>query len=102
MNVGDACVFPEAAAPANCADPVISRPSTMFMAKYGAIFIMSPEGQAALHLRRTGNAQPHFNIGAMSRRRSRCRHWTSNARSWLRSSGGSQLRTPLSPRLSMA
>jgi type I restriction enzyme S subunit len=65
VNVGDACVFPETAAPANCADLVISRPSTMFTAKYGAIFIMSPEGQAALHLRRTGNAQPHFNIGAM-------------------------------------
>lgn len=65
VNVGDACIFPEAAAPANCADLVIARPSTMFTAKYGAIFIMSPEGQAALHLRRTGNAQPHFNIGAM-------------------------------------
>ncbi len=67
VNVGDACIFPKSMAPANCSDLVISRPTSLFLAKYGAIYIASPSGQAALHLRRTGNAQPHFNIGAMEK-----------------------------------
>jgi type I restriction enzyme, S subunit len=65
VNVGDSCVYPVGSPEANCADLVITRPAPGFHPSFGAIFVNSPTGKAALYLKRTGNAQPHFNIGAM-------------------------------------
>jgi type I restriction enzyme S subunit len=64
-NVGNACEFPYEVGEANCSDLVITRPSTGFLAKYGAIYIVSPSGKIALRLKRTGNTLSHFNVGAM-------------------------------------
>jgi type I restriction enzyme S subunit len=64
-NTGDCCVFPSESGEANCADLVITRPLPGLEPAYAAIYINSPVGQAALDLRQTGMAQPHFNIGAM-------------------------------------
>jgi type I restriction enzyme S subunit len=64
-NTGDCCVFPHEVGEANCADLVITRPLSGLNAKYGALYVNSPEGQARLILNQTGIAQPHFNIGAM-------------------------------------
>jgi type I restriction enzyme S subunit len=65
VNVGDSCVYPVGSPEANCADLVITRAAQGFHPSFGAIFVNSPTGKAALYLKRTGNAQPHFNIGAM-------------------------------------
>ena len=64
-NTGDCCVFPRGMEEANCADLVITRPLSGLCAEYGAMYVASPIGQAAIGLRQTGIAQPHFNIGAM-------------------------------------
>ena len=64
-NTGDCCVFPRDMPEANCADLVITRPLSGLCAEYGAMYVASPIGQAAIGLRQTGIAQPHFNIGAM-------------------------------------
>jgi type I restriction enzyme S subunit len=64
-NTGDCCVFPRGMEEANCADLVITRPLFGLCAEYGAMYVASPIGQAAIGLRQTGIAQPHFNIGAM-------------------------------------
>lgn len=64
-NTGDCCVFPRDMEPANCADLVITRPLSGLCADFGSMYIVSPIGQAAIGLRQTGIAQPHFNIGAM-------------------------------------
>ena len=64
-NTGDCCVFPRGMEAANCADLVITRPLSGLCAEYGAMYVASPIGQAAIGLRQTGIAQPHFNIGAM-------------------------------------
>jgi type I restriction enzyme S subunit len=64
-NTGDCCVFPRCMPEANCADLVITRPLSGLCAEYGAMYVASPIGQAAIGLRQTGIAQPHFNIGAM-------------------------------------
>src|ERR1019366_1764925 len=64
-NTGDCCVYPSIVGPANCADLVVTRPLSGLLSEYGAIYVASPDGQARIGLRRTGIAQPHFNIGAM-------------------------------------
>jgi type I restriction enzyme S subunit len=64
-NTGDCCVFPRGFPEANCADLVITRPLSCLCAEFAAVYISSPFGQAAIGLRQTGIAQPHFNIGAM-------------------------------------
>ena len=64
-NVGDCCVYPYEAGLANCSDVVISRPLEGLLADFGALFINTPDAQTTLGLRTVGNAQAHFNIGAM-------------------------------------
>jgi type I restriction enzyme S subunit len=66
-NIGEACVYPEAEGPGNCADLVVTRLVASMDRAYVVAYLNSPIGRSRVLGKQTGSALPHFNVGAMSR-----------------------------------
>lgn len=66
-NLGDACVFPQDAGEANCANIVVSRPLDYQLARYAAAFLASPFGKSEIERLTGGSAQGVLNVASAAR-----------------------------------